>query len=79
MNELIMPKGISSQKCNELNVIYIRLGKELSFAKVFPFSSATVASAATSTEKKIKYVLQCNEIKTVLVYISVLVRANYKI
>ena len=52
MNELIMPKGISSQKGNELNVIYIRLGKDLSFAKVFAFSSATVASAATSTEKK---------------------------
>ena len=36
----------------ELNVIYIHLGEELSFGKVFAFSSATVASAATSTEKK---------------------------
>ena len=36
----------------ELNVIYIPLGEELSFAKVFAFSSATVTSAATSTAKK---------------------------
>ena len=58
MNELMMPKGISSQKRNELNVICIRLGKELSFAKVFAFSSETVASAAPSTENKIRLTVQ---------------------
>ena len=36
----------------ELSVIYVPLGEELSFAKVFAFSSATVASAATSAEQK---------------------------
>ena len=58
MNEPMMPEGISSQKGNELNVIYIRLGKELSFAKMFAFSSATVASAATSEKNKIGLTVQ---------------------
>ena len=46
-----MPEGILSQKGNGIK-IYIPLGEELSFTKVFASSSATVASAATSTEKK---------------------------